>query len=220
MARKTFLAARRLAVTQAFLVTILLTVPARGENLAVQQVRMIDAPRVFHPGDDDKPGYWQDFGITKAFDFSTASNTLVAVIKESNGPARLFIFDLEQGTIRSQPTISEREIRSVKLSPDGKIAAVPTGDDKEITLWSVETGALIDKKMTEGSATDVDWHPSGELVAVVAGKQIEIWKVSGGAMERQQLIRGARIEGEWPMSARWSPDGTYLAIGTNSVTKL
>jgi hypothetical protein len=76
---------------------------------------MIDAPRVFHPGDDDKPGYWQDFGITTAFDFSTASNTLVAVIKETNGPSRLFIFDLERGTIRFQPTISKREIRSVRL---------------------------------------------------------------------------------------------------------
>ena len=111
---------------------------------------MIDAPRVFHPGDDDKPGYWQDFGITTAFDFSTASNTLVAVIKESNGPSRLFIFDLERGTIRFQPTISKREIRSVRLSPDRKIAAVPTGDDKEITLWNVETGVLLDKKVTEG----------------------------------------------------------------------
>jgi WD40 repeat protein len=93
---------------------------------------------------------------------------------------------------------------------------VPTGDDKEITLWNVETGVLIDKKVTEGSAADVDWHPSGELLAVVAGKRIEIWKFSGGAMERQQSLRAARPEAEWPVSERWSPDGDYLAIGTNT----
>jgi WD40 repeat protein len=116
----------------------------------------------------------------------------VAVVKETNGPSRLFIFDLERGTIRFQPTISKREIRSVRLSPDGKLATVPTGDDKEVTLWDVETGVLIDKKVTEGSAADVDWHPSGELLAVVAGKRIEIWKFSGGAMERQQSLRAAR----------------------------
>ena len=33
-------------------------------------------------------------------------------------------------------------------------------------------------------------------------------------MERQQSLRAARAEAEWPMSARWSPDGGYLAIGT------
>ena len=35
-------------------------------------------------------------------------------------------------------------------------------------------------------------------------------------MERQQSLRAARAEAEWPMSARWSPDGVYLAIGTNT----
>jgi WD40 repeat protein len=185
----------------------------------VQLLRTIDAPRVFHPGADDKSGFWEDFGITTAFDFSKASRSLVATIKDSTGTTRLFVFDLEHGTIRSKETVSTNshaEIKAVKLSPDGTVAAVPTGEDKDITLWSVATGARIGKNATGGPAGDVDWHPSGGLVAVVAGKNIEIWSASGGVLERQRSIRAARHETEWPMSARWSPDGLYLAIGTNS----
>jgi WD40 repeat protein len=186
--------------------------PLEAEELEVEHVKMVSAPRVFHPG--DKPGYWEDFGLTEAFDFSTATNTLAAVIKKVNGPARLFVFDLEQGTIRFQATISQAEVRAIKPSPDGKIAAV-AGEDKEVSLWNVEGGVPIDKKVTDGRASDVDWHPSGKLLAVVAGKRIEIWKVTEAALELQQTIRGAWLTAptEWPMSARWSPDGEYLAIG-------
>src|SRR5690242_17423773 len=79
---------------------------AEAQELNVQEVRKIDAPRVFHPPTEDTPGYWQDFGITTAFDFSKSSHLLVAVIKDSAGPTRLFTFDLEQATIKSQPTVS------------------------------------------------------------------------------------------------------------------
>jgi WD40 repeat protein len=141
---------------------------ATAESLNVQEVRTIEAPRVFHPPTEDTPGYWQDFGITTAFDFSKSTHLLVAIVKDAAGPTRLFTFDLEQATIKSQLTVSTNphaEINSIRLSPDGKVAAVPTGEDEEIVLWNVESGARIDGKHTDGKAGDVDWHPSGELLA-------------------------------------------------------
>jgi WD40 repeat protein len=194
-------------------------VNAMAEGLTVQQVKTIDAPRVFHPGVEDKPGYWEDFGLTTAFDFNPTTGMLVAVVAKINGPTRLLVFNLEQGTIQgtipSQPIISTNihaRIRAVRLSPDGTIAAVPTGADREIALWNVMSRTLIGKAQVDGNAVDVDWNSSGDSVVVVAGKTIEIWTVAGG-LARKGTVRIA--PDNWPLSVRWSPDGRYLAIGTN-----
>lgn len=193
---------------------------AQAGNLTLQQVQVIEAPRVFHEGADDKAGYWEDFGITEAFDFHPATQTLVAAIKAVNGPARLFIFDLTTGAIKFRPLISKDtrvEVKAVKLSPDGTIAAVPTGRGREITLWRVDTGTQFAQAKVDGEAEDVDWHPSGERLAVVAGKRVEIWNVKGAALELQMpRLRASREGREFPFTARWSPDGSYIAIGTNS----
>src|SRR3954453_4728554 len=187
-------------------------------DLGIQSVRAIPAPRIFHPGADDKAGYWEDFGLTVAFDFSEASASLVAVLAKNNSPTRLFAFDLASGVIRWQRVISNdgnAHIRAMGLGPDGGRGLVPTGAGRGITLWDVDTGVLLDRKTTDGDASDVDWHPGGELLAVVAGRGIEIWRMVGESLEHQRFITASRVHGEWPLAARWSPDGAYLAIGTN-----
>jgi hypothetical protein len=84
---------------------------ATAESLNVQEVRTIEAPRVFHPPTEDTTGYWQDFGITTAFDFSKRSHLLVAIVKDAAGPTRLFTFELEQATInRSSPDHAWRRL--------------------------------------------------------------------------------------------------------------
>lgn len=191
---------------------------ASTDELVIQPYKVINAPRRFILGAGDKTGYSKDYGITKAFDFSLATNLLAAVIEESGGPTRLYIFDLEAGNIKHESIISNNPhaaINAVKLSPDGGLVAVPTGRDNEITLWNASTGTVIDKKRTDGVAYDVDWHPTGTSLAVAAGKSIEIWNVNSSSLERQRFIPASRGEYEWPMSARWSSDGGYLAIGTN-----
>lgn len=196
------------------------TLLAQSGNLTVQQVQVIEAPRVFHPGEDDKAGYWEDFGLTESFDFHPGTQTLVAAIKAVGRPPRLFIFDLATGAIKFRPLISKdarMSIRAVKLSPDGTVVAVPNGRGREITLWRVKTGTQIAAAKVDGEADDVDWHPSGERLAVVAGKRIEIWSVKGMTLELQlPRLNGSRAATEHPMTARWSPDGGYIAIGTNT----
>lgn len=190
---------------------------AAGE-LVIEPVRAIDAPRVFHPGADDKAGYWEDFGLTTAFDLSPSRKLLAAVIKKVNGPTRLFTFDLETGAIQSQPVITaslQTNVKAMKLSPDGRLAAIPMGREKQIAVWDVATGMRVATGQVDGEARDVDWHPSGTSLAVVAGKRIEVWKVEGTSLAKERTIPGGRTQTESPMSARWSPDGAYIAIGTN-----
>jgi WD40 repeat protein len=190
-----------------------------GGDLVIEQIRTIDAPRVFHPGADDKGGYWEDFGITTAFDFSPRSQSLVAVMEKVNAPTRLFVFDLLKGTIKFQPIISESgrpKITAIGLSPDGGTAAIPMGEDQQIALWNVATGTRIVQAAVDGSAGDVHWHPAGQTLAVVAGKNVEIWQFASGALTKQRSIRSSRSPTELPMAVRWSPDGEYLSSGTNA----
>lgn len=190
-----------------------------GGAPGIQQVRTIEAPRVFHPGADDKGGYWEDFGITVAFDFSPQSQSLVAVLEKNDSLPRLFVFDFLTGTIKFKPIISKSgraHIKAISLSPDGATAAIPMGEDQQIALWNVATGTLVVQAAVDGDAGDVHWHPSGQTLAVVAGKNVEIWQFASGALTRDTFIRASRSATEWPMAARWSPDGEYLAIGTNA----
>lgn len=191
---------------------------AQAGNVTVEQVKVIEAPRVFHPGADDKAGYWEDFGLTEAFDFHPATQTLVAAIKPVNGFPRLFVFDLATGAIRFRTEIAKdtrMSIKEVKLSPDGTLAAVATGRGQEITLWRMDSGTKVANAKVDGEANNVDWHPSGQQLAVVAGKGIEIWKVTGTVLTQERKLNGSRDPREWPFSARWSPDGATLAIATN-----
>jgi WD40 repeat protein len=176
-------------------------------------------PKRFIPGDEDKAGYWyqEDYGTVVAFDFSLDTNLLAAVIEKRGQSTRLFIMDLESGETKYKPVISNTRdvnIKSLRFSPDGKMIAIPTGKDFEISLWNVESGALIDKGKTDGYASDTDWHPSGNKLAITAGKRVEIWDVS--PLKRQKLLPGGRGRYEVPMCVGWSNDGEYFAIGTNN----
>lgn len=211
------------ALPAAVCVALVLTAtgqPARAAGeLVVEAVRAIEAPRVFHPGVDDKAGYWEDFGLTAAFDLNLTTKRLAAVIRKTNGPTRLFVFDFDTGAITAQPVITtsyQTNVKAMKLSPDGRFAAVPMGREKQLVIWDVMAGTKVASATVDGEADNVDWHPSAPRLAVVAGNAVEVWRLDGAALVKERTIRGGRTAGEWPMSAAWSPDGHYLAIGTNS----
>ncbi len=188
---------------------------AQTVNLTL--VKTIESPRKFIPGVEDKAGYWKDYGTTEAFDFYPATNSFVALIKETNGPARLYFYNIVTGTALHTVIITNNintHFKAMKFSPDGKLIAIPMGKEKEITLWDGSDGALIGRKKTDDEATNVDWSPDGKTLAVVAGKWIEIWGVD--TFERKKTIKASRAATEWPSVANWSPDGAYLAIGTNN----
>jgi WD40 repeat protein len=182
-------------------------------------LRTIDAPKEHYAGAEDVAGYTKDYGLTTAFDFDPAGGLLVAVIRETSGPTRLFAFDMETGATRYKVVITDdryADIKAIKLSPDGKLAAVPMGKVREIGVWDARSGALLTKRTTDGDAGDVDWHPNGALLAVVAGRSVELWDAGPNSLVRKRFINASRSTTEWPMAARWSPDGAYLAIGTNT----
>jgi WD40 repeat protein len=174
--------------------------------------------RRYVPPAEDKAGYWyeEDYGDVVAFDFCLETSLLAAVVEKYGMRPKLFILDLRTGEVKNKVEISnstDRNVKSTKISPDGKMIAIPIGKDNLISLWDANNGLLIDKRETGGFVNDVDWHPTGKFLAVAAGEKIEIWNVS--PLMRQIILPGGRLRAEWPLSVQWSPDGDYFAIGTN-----
>jgi WD40 repeat protein len=172
----------------------------------------------FVPPAEDKAGYWyeEDYGNVIAFDFCLETSLLAAVVEKYGMPSKLFILDLRTGEVKNKSEISnstDRNVKSIKISSDGKMIAIPVGKDNLLSLWDTNNGTLINKKETGGFVNDVDWHPTGKFLAVAAGENIEIWGAS--PLVKQMLLPGGRIRSEWPMCVQWSPDGGYFAIGTN-----
>lgn len=196
---------------------LVLTETVIAKTIDIKPMHTIEAPRKYIPGVEDKAGYWIDYGITLAFDFTEVTNTLAAVIQQSNGPTRLYLYNFDSGTIRSIAIVSQSSqfsITRIAFSPDGTRVAIPTGTEHKLTIWNAKTGNKEAEGSTDGDVTDVAWAPDGGTIAVVAGKDIEIWNAH--PLVRQRFVHGARSNLEWPMSVGWSPDGHYLAIGTNS----
>jgi WD40 repeat protein len=152
---------------------------------------------------------------THAWEFSSVSNTL-AVILTVNNVVRLFLFDLKTGALRHDVEVSRKSerfsIRNIAFSPDGSRIAIPMGEERKLTLWNAMSGQKETEAAIETDVESVDWV--GTTIAAVAGKYIEIWNAQ--PLMKKYAIKAGRTETEWPMSAKWSPDGQYLAIGTNT----
>ncbi len=189
----------------------------QAQNVALTLERTIESPRKFIPGVEDKAGYWKDYGTTQAIDIHPGKDLFAVLLKESNGPARVYLYKISTGQEMGNAVITNKintDFESLRFSPDGNHIAIPMGREKEIAIWTVSPLALLGRKPTDGEAVSVDWHTSGSRLAVVSGKKAEIWTLN--PFEREKFINGARSATEWASIAVWSPDGEYLSIGTNN----
>lgn len=100
-------------------------------------------------------------------------------------------------------------IKSVTWSPDGtRLAIVASSDDTTIRIWTV-TGSLI-ASFPRSGATELAWHPSGDLIAAGYGStigRVDLYTVDGGKQTLDFL--GAKNR-----CLAWSPTGDQLAVGT------
>src|SRR5215467_6776552 len=89
------------------IILIVLPVIIYSQAITLTLLKTIESPRQFFAGSDDKGGYWKDYGTTREFDFYPGTNMLAALIQETNGKARLYVYDMISGQKINEVIVSD-----------------------------------------------------------------------------------------------------------------
>jgi len=123
----------------------------------------------------------------------------------------MHIWEVESGeqllTIQVSPILVALEIA---FRPDGAEIAAARRANSTVYFWDTQTGTALGR--LEGEA--VEYSPRGDVVATTRGRSVWIWDA-----ETKGLVRVLQVSGEEvsPPIA-FSPDGSLLAVGVNSLT--
>jgi WD40 repeat protein len=129
-------------------------------------------------------------------------------------------------TGKSTDTLPYRGIQPATgaLSRDGKVLAVAV--DGSVRLWDVaerrKTATLEHSARNRGDVTSVAFSADGKAVATGSEDgSVKVWDVGSGKLTTDlgggKKLTGSPLRGSGGLTARvaFSPDGKYLAVGTN-----
>lgn len=107
---------------------------------------------------------------------------------------------------------SDKKVSVVALSPDGKIVAA--GTDGGVTLWTAETGELLDGALVgeAGELYALTFDPEGKTLAAAYDHKVVLWEVASRKRIEPAL-------GGHPLtvnSLAYSPDGKLLASASSN----
>jgi WD40 repeat protein len=99
------------------------------------------------------------------------------------------------------------------LSPGGKYALLKRTNDFEI--WDVNSGKWISTILSAGNSFEWAFSPDGSLLAMGERDQIQIYSTADGKL--QSSFSSSQADPGQSLVLAWSPDGKYLAEGTNTI---
>ncbi|MFC1635422.1 hypothetical protein ACFL5Z_11320 [Planctomycetota bacterium] len=163
----------------------------------------------------DLPDVWQPLLRTTATAALSPDRAMLA-FGDRDGMIR--VVDLKTGRLRYSNTLSWcGPVHSVRFSSDGKVLATCSGSGI-ICLWDAHRWQPLRKFEAENITSGfpiptnmVAWSPSDALIARPNNRRdaLEILDSQSG-----QMLRALSGDSQKITSISWSPDGTFLAVGT------
>jgi Tol biopolymer transport system component len=113
------------------------------------------------------------------------------------------LWDVASGKELHTFSISEVGMNDIAFSPDGRLLA------SSETIWDVDSKQVV-HALGRGRYGPVVFSPDGSALAVASfGQPIKLFDVASG-----QVVRALDDQaGNLPLSIKFSPDGTFLAVG-------
>ena len=96
-----------------------------------------------------------------------------------------------------------------------------SGDDYTVRVWDMKSRRMLKKVRLDSMIRGLDWSNDGSLIGVGMGgnvgrgRQKKDGAISVISTESMSVIHQARDSREWISDAKFSPDGTSFAVGSN-----
>ncbi len=146
-------------------------------------------------------------------DVEWAPNGSMIAVTATDG--QLFVWDWPALTLRYQVEAPAGFVTDVSWSADSSQLAV-TGWENVVSIWNAETGEQVGQlpKFTHYGPTTVAWSPVDQLTIAV-GSYGGLTIVDAFSQAALHQLRGIG-DSEIITSLAWSPNGKFLAAGTDS----
>jgi WD40 repeat protein len=145
-----------------------------------------------------------DAGTVEGLDVAPDGRRLAAV----GGRGELWVWSLPEGRLLLHVETDLDEPAAVRLSPDGRLAAVASA---QVGLWlcNVAYGVCHDLRGHAARVFDLEFSPSGRALATGSGDHTaRVWDVE--TLE-SRVLRGHRAP---VFDVAFSPDGSFVASGS------
>jgi WD40 repeat protein/cellulose biosynthesis protein BcsQ/energy-coupling factor transporter ATP-binding protein EcfA2 len=135
----------------------------------------------------------------------------------TGGEGRISLWDAKMGILHGKPLeIGESEqVVSLAFSPDGFLLASGSDTGGLIRLWDIREGRELDPIRVDGSAQNLTFNPSAELVAWSTHSGIYLWDLAREALVMHFPTPSSQEQGNWFSSLAFRSAGGLVAAMAN-----
>jgi len=185
---------------------------------AVGSVAFLPDGRVLSGGHDQSLRLWDTNG-QEVYRIDQSRPVLsLAVLTGGNSAllatgVTLRMFDTTTGKELARWAGHTDAVRSLAVSPDGKLAASGS-DDRMVRIWELQSGRTLDRLRHPSGVTSVAFSPDGtQLAAGGRDELLMVWDVAGA-----RLIRSLPAPRRRVLSVAYRPGTRHLASGHYDTT--
>lgn len=128
-------------------------------------------------------------------------------------PANRFLLTHPNST-RPVKVLAQKDPFSIALTPDARLAATSSFQERSIQLWSLSSASPPRRLQVQEAGCNLAFAPNGRMLAVVGRHLVTLWNTSSG-----ECVLTLTTTDPFHM-ATWSPDGGLLAVQTATRTRL
>jgi WD40 repeat protein len=131
---------------------------------------------------------------------------------EWDGHHTIYLFDRESGRLLRRIGGLPNVIDHLTYSRDGRYLVATLGRNNGVRVYAASNYALVGEDTDYGSDTyGADFDAANRLVTISYDGFIRLYDVSHGSL--QLMMKQKAVGGERPFDAKFSPDGTKIAVG-------